>query len=156
MRRALGIVLLAPLMLVTMGNRGCEVQTPQQVQATANRQMAEYFPNVHTAVYPEEQKIIALTCLYGASSKVVEKIYGEMLSDQSMQSSLRGLNQLRTISSFTGGHSYRFFILGFEHDLIVYDVDSHQLDYQPVSGPAWEKAYSDGCSDESDPSSWVH
>jgi hypothetical protein len=141
LRYTLQFIALLAMLIMTLG---CDISSPEAVAQSTSDALAPYFPNVHTIVNTQAQQVTAFTCISGAGPQLVEDIKQSLITNPS----LGKFNQLRTFSAFTGGQSYHFFVLGFERDLIVYNVDQRTLAHRTVSNsdlPNWSAAYRRQC-----------
>jgi hypothetical protein len=120
MRNALKGLSVLLLLLLTMGNRGCDFGDIDSVRKQANEGIAPYFPNVTTTVLPNDDMIIAYTCAQGTGDALTTQVAQVLPSLPAVQN----LKRLRGFGWITGSHTYGKLALGFENSIIVYNVDS--------------------------------
>ena len=140
--------LLLPMMAAFVTQQNCNLAqmahaTPEQVQQQAQDGLKPYFPSAVVQVVPQKQTLIALTCTKNIGHEMIAQIAQKMPEVPDVQK----LKTLREFGFLIGAHSYRMFVIGFEHEAIALEVDRN---LQPVllklpNQQAYELEYNQAC-----------
>ncbi|HEX2330156.1 MAG TPA: hypothetical protein VHN74_15630 [Candidatus Angelobacter sp.] len=122
--------LLLSLLLLT----GCDFGDPSEVAGRTEAALREYFPRASAVVQPQNSTIYGMTCV-----DLGRKLVGQIAPVLASSPEVKRLRSLRKLEWLPGNHTYRYFVVGFEKQLVVYDVDKDDVqvrdaeaDYQAI------------------------
>ena len=130
------LLIFAMLMLV-----GCDTDlgNPREVATRTESALRPYFPRASAFVQPQTQTIYGMACV-DLGRKLIEQI-GPALAGAP---EVKRLRRLRSLDWVPGNHTYRYFVIGFENQLVVYDVDSNAVKLRDAS-PDYQTIYHERC-----------
>ncbi len=120
---------------------GCDTDlgNPQEIATRTESALRPYFPHASAVVQPQTQTIYGMACV-DLGRKLIEQI-GPALAGTP---EVKRLRRLRSLDWVPGNHTYRYFVIGFENQLVVYDVDADAVKLRDAS-PDYHAIYQQRC-----------
>lgn len=130
------------LMLAMLTLAGCDTDlgNPQELATRTESALRPYFPHASALVQPQTQTIYGMACV-DLGHKLIEQI-GPALAGTP---EVKKLRRLRSLDWVPGNHTYRYFVIGFENQLVVYDVDADAVKLRDPSTD-YHAIYQQRCS----------
>ena len=108
----------------------------QQKQCSLNGPIAEkvatplqqFFPNAHVEIVMNSQLIVGLTCVRGTSPDFTRQIGVYLSQDREIMGNLA----LLQLGQRYGATPYRFLAIGFETNLLRYNIQTREMDIVPA------------------------
>lgn len=129
------LVLLTPLIFA-----GCEFGDPNEIAVRTEAALRPYFPSASAVVLPQAETIYGMACV-DLGPRLIEQIAPVIAASPEVKK----LRKLRALEWVPGNHRYRYFVIGFEKQLVMYDVDSEAVTVRDA-GLDYRALYSRRCA----------
>ena len=124
---------------------------PAQIEEQAEKELQKFFPRVQVHASPERETIMGFTCTANLGKAVIE----QMIPLINQSAGIAELKKYRKyavyapLAELVGAKitTYRYFGLGFDQHIILFDVDAQQ--YKIVDAkqiPDYETSYAEECN----------
>jgi hypothetical protein len=130
------LLLLLSLFVLT----GCDFGDPNEIAIRTEAALRPYFPRASAVVQPERATVYGMACV-DLGRKLVEQIAPALAASPDV----KRFRTLRSIGWLPGNHSYRYFVVGFEKQFVVYDVDSGDVRVRDAEGD-YSSLYYEKCA----------
>jgi hypothetical protein len=129
---------LAFVLLLTL--TGCDFGDPNEIANRTEAALQPYFPGAKALVQQQSETIYGMACV-DLGGKLIDQIAPTLAASPEVKK----LRKLRSLEWIPGNHSYRYFVLGFEKQLVVYDVDADSVSIRDA-GADYRSIYQQRCA----------
>ena len=142
------LFLAGPVLALLIAQSSCDPSklvgaSPRQIQLKTEQAVRPYFPNAVVQVEPQQAMILVTTCARNLGPAMLQEI-AHSLPDVD---EFKKLDRLRRYGTLLGAKPYRQFVLAFEHQQVVYDIEHGTASVAAPPDPtAYDNAYSTACA----------